>query len=322
MKKVIAIIVGEPNSISSEIIFKSWILRNGYKHKKFFVIGNFKLLNLQKKKLNLKVKLKEIDKNFGFNDLDNKSLPVYNVNYFQDKAFSKISTRSNKFIFKCFEEALNLIKEKKIEGFINCPVVKETLFKNDYKGVTEYLSNKISKFNDSAMLIFNKHLSVSPVTTHIPINLIGKQINEKNIVKKVKLINEFYKKFIKKKPKIAILGLNPHNFYGKNNLREKKIISNAILKIKKNKIKIIGPLSPDTSFMIAKKNKFDVIVGMYHDQVLTPFKAIYEFNAINITLGLPYIRISPDHGVGENIMGKGIAKPYSLIEAIKFFNYI
>ena len=86
-------------------------------------------------------------------------------------------------------------------------------------------------------------------------------------------------------------------------------------------IKVTGPIAPDSSFMISKKYKFDVIIGMYHDQVLTPFKALYNFSAINITLGLPYIRISPDHGVAENITGKRIANPNSLIESIKFFNY-
>ena len=87
-------------------------------------------------------------------------------------------------------------------------------------------------------------------------------------------------------------------------------------------IKITGPVSPDTSFVNYKKNKFDVIIGMYHDQVLTPFKALFGFDAINITLGLPYIRISPDHGIATNIVGKKIANPKSLIESIKFFNFI
>ena len=84
----------------------------------------------------------------------------------------------------------------------------------------------------------------------------------------------------------------------------------------------MGPVAPDSSFMLFKKNKFDVIIGMYHDQVLTPFKALFNFNAINVTLGLPYIRTSPDHGTAENIVGKRIANSRSLIESIKFFNYI
>jgi 4-hydroxythreonine-4-phosphate dehydrogenase len=322
MKKIIAIIVGEPNSISSEIIFKSWILRNKYKHKKFFIIGNFKLLNLQKEKLKFKIKLKEIKKNFCVKDLDGNHLPVFNVKYNQNKPFEKISKKTNKFIFNCFEESLDFIKKKKISGLINCPVVKETLFKDNYQGVTEYLSNKTSKINNPVMLIFSKELSVSPLTTHIPISSVKNQINQKKIIENIILIDKFFKNFLNKKPKIAILGLNPHNYYSKNHYKEKKIINNAVLKIRKNKINIVGPISPDTSFMIAKKYKFDVIIGMYHDQVLTPFKAVYGFKAINITLGLPFVRISPDHGVAENITGKGIASPVSLIESIKFFNYL
>ena len=148
------------------------------------------------------------------------------------------------------------------------------------------------------------------------------KINQYKIVKKVKIINNFYKKNFNKKPNFAILGLNPHNFSLSKKSEEKEIINKAIKKLIKLKIKVTGPIAPDSSFMIFKKYKFDVIIGMYHDQVLTPFKALYNFKAINITLGLPYIRISPDHGVAENIAGKNIANPKSLIESIKFFNHI
>jgi len=151
---------------------------------------------------------------------------------------------------------------------------------------------------------------------------IAKEISKYKIVKKVKIINYFYKKILNKKPNFAILGLNPHNFVSPKKTEEKKIINEAINNLIKLKIKVMGPVAPDSSFMIFKKYKFDVIIGMYHDQVLAPFKALYNFNAINITLGLPYIRISPDHGVAENIIGKKIANPTSLIESIKFFNYI
>ena len=106
------------------------------------------------------------------------------------------------------------------------------------------------------------------------------------------------------------------------NSDKKNIIFSAIKIIKKSKIKVMGPISPDTSFMLFKKFKFDVILGMYHDQVLAPFKALFEYDAINVTLGLPYIRTSPDHGVAKNIIGKNVANPKSLIESIKFFNHI
>jgi 4-hydroxythreonine-4-phosphate dehydrogenase len=116
--------------------------------------------------------------------------------------------------------------------------------------------------------------------------------------------------------------LNPHNFYNSKKSKVKKHIDKSIRILKKQKINVKGPISSDSSFMIFRKYKFDVIIGMYHDQVLAPFKALYNFKAINITLGLPYIRISPDHGIAHDIQGKKIANADSLIESIKFFNCI
>tara|TARA_B000000460_G_scaffold68948_1_gene47321 strand:+ start:1100 stop:2074 length:975 start_codon:yes stop_codon:yes gene_type:complete len=323
MNKPIAIIAGEPNSISSEIIFKCWKLKKKYIHKPLFIIGSVQLLNLQMKQLKYKIKIKKINKHFKIRDLNEIELPVYDIDYTQKKPFEKISSKSNKYIFKCFEVALKFVKDKKILGFINCPISKEYLFKNKYQGVTEFLSKKLNKKNNNeVMLIYNKKLSVSPITTHIPLNQVSKKINQYKIVEKVKIIDNFYKKFLNKKPNFAILGLNPHNFSISKKSEEKKIINKAIKSLVKLKINAKGPVAPDSSFVIFKKYKFDVIIGMYHDQVLSPFKALYNFFAINITLGLPYIRISPDHGIAEDIVGKKIANPNSLIESIKFFNYI
>ena len=322
MSKYIAIIAGEPNSVSSEIIFKYWKLRKKYKFKKLFIIGNIKLLEMQKKILKYKIKIKKIDNNFEFNDLKSNALPVYDIKYNQKKPFEKVSTRSNKYILNCFEKALDFVKNKKIIGFINCPISKETLFKNKHQGITEFLAKKSGVLGSESMLIYSKRLSVCPITTHIPISKVNKKINQYKIIKKVKVINYFYSSIFKKKPNFAILGLNPHSFSPSKKSEEKEIIIKAIKKLKKLNIKITGPVSPDTSFVNYKKNKFDVIIGMYHDQVLTPFKALFGFDAINITLGLHFIRISPDHGIATNIVGKKIANPKSLIESIKFFNFI
>ena len=309
MNKSIAIIAGEPNSISSEIIFKSWFLKKRFIHKPLFVIGSVQLLNSQKKKLNYKIKIRKIDNNFKINDLKSNELPVYDIEYKQKKPFEKISSKSNKYILKCFNQAIKLIESKKILGFINCPISKEFLFKKKHQGITEFLSKKSGKSGNEVMLIYNDKLSVSPITTHIPLNEVSQKIKRSNIINKVKIINSFYRKIFNKKPIFAILGLNPHNFSLSIKSWEKKIIYKAIKNLKKFKIKVSGPIPTDSSFMIHNKHKFDVIIGMYHDQVLTPFKALYNFNAINITLGLPYIRISPDHGVAENIIGKKIATP-------------
>ena len=322
MNKPFAIIAGEPNSISSELIFKAWKLRKKFTHKPYFIIGSAGLLELQKKKLNYKIKIKKIDNDFKIKDLKSKELPVYNIEYNQEKPFEKISSKSNKYIFKCFEEAIKFTKNKKIYGFVNCPVSKESLFKKKHQGITEFLSKKLTKKVNGVMLIYNKKLSVSPITTHIPIKHISNSLNKSKIINNVKIINKFYKKYFKKNPSLAILGLNPHNFSLSKKSEEKKIIYKAIKSLANDNIKVYGPVSPDSSFLVSKKYNFDVIVGMYHDQVLTPFKTLYDYNAINITLGLPFVRISPDHGVGADIVGKKIANPKSLIEAIKFFNNI
>ena len=133
-------------------------------------------------------------------------------------------------------------------------------------------------------------------------------------------IDKFFKKFLGIKPKIAVTGLNPHceTFLGKN--IEKTEILPAIKFLKKKKIKILGPFSADTIFLKTKRVKFDVIVGMYHDQVLAPMKTIFGFNAINVTIGLPFVRITPDHGPNYEMFGLNKSNPDSLIQAFNFLN--
>ena len=167
------------------------------------------------------------------------------------------------------------------------------------------------------MLIYNKKLSVTPVTTHLPIKLVSKKINKKNISNKVFLINNFYVKKFGFKPKIAILGLNPHCESIHKYNEDDRIIKPTV-KYLKAKYLVSGPYSADTIFLKNNRKKFDVIIGMYHDQVLTPLKSLFEYDAINLTLGLPFDRISPDHGPNEKMLGKNISNPLSLLRAIEF----
>ena len=320
MNKIIAIVAGEPNSISSEIIFKSWLKKKKYKHFPFFVIGSIRLLNLQKKKLKYKLNLKKIGENFKISDLKGYELPIYDVDFNQKKAFEKISLKSNKYIFKCFNHAIKLHKDKKIMGFINCPVSKETLFPKKKHGITEFLAKKTNNNENEVMLLFNKELAVSPITTHIPFAQVTKKINKNKIVKKALVINDFYIKKLKKKPRIGILGLNPHNSSSSKKSIEKEIIYKAVKYLSKLKLRISGPIVTDSSFLIYKKDRLDVLIGMYHDQVLTPFKSLFHFDAINITLGLNYFRVSPDHGPARDIVNKKKANHLSLLRCVNFIN--
>ena len=186
-------------------------------------------------------------------------------------------------------------------------------------GITEYLGSKYNSLNKVVMLIYNKNLSVCPITTHLPLKLVAKKISKKVISEKVTLISSFYKKYLNRKPKIAILGLNPHCESVHHYNEDEKIIKPSV-KYLNNKHNLSGPYSADTIFLKENRKKINVVAGMYHDQVLTPLKTLYEYDAINITLGLPFIRISPDHGPNEKMLGMNKSNPTSLLRSIQFLD--
>lgn len=317
MNNLISIIAGEPNSINSEIIAKAWKKKG--KSKAIFVIGNYSILKKQFFKLGFRIPLIKINKIEDFKKKNGLTILDIPLNF---KSIFEINhSEVKKYIFKSFDVAHKLALKKKIKGFINAPINKK-IFNNKYLGVTEYLSelNKIK--NKEVMLIHNNYLSVVPLTTHIEIKNITNKINSKFIKKKIITLDKFYLKLFKKKPKIAILGLNPHNSENKANSIENKIIRPTINKLKKININIKGPFPADTAFNKQNLKFYDVIVGMYHDQVLGPFKALYGYNAINLTLGLKYFRLSPDHGTAKDIVGKNKANPESLICAINFLSKV
>ena len=318
MKNKIIIIAGDPNSINSEIISKIWKKINPSLRKKLYLIANFDLINKQFNKIKSNtpiVKIGKINENSTTKKLKVIDIPLNFKNPF------KVSLKnSSKYIFECFHLAHNLALNKEIKGLINCPIDKKLLLKSKKIGVTEFLASKCKINNGSeVMLIHNKKLSVVPLTTHINIKNVPKKISVNLIIKKMITLKKDFKKLYKKDPKIAVLGLNPHNAELIKKSEEIKIINPAISKLKKKGFKIKGPFSADTLF-INNYKKFDVVVGMYHDQVLTPFKSLFHFDAINITLGLKYVRVSPDHGPAKDIIKKNKANYLSLLRCVKFIN--
>ena len=310
----ILIVLGEPYSTFSEILGKYFIKKKKLKQK-IIVIGNEKLLKNQLKSLNYTIAINKISK---IENSKHNIINLININFEYSKIFSKISNKSNIYIENCFKIALKILKKINYKGvLINGPVSKKNFLKNKYLGITEYLSHKTNSTNE-VMLIYNDKLSVTPITTHIPLKHVVKKINKKVIIKNIIKINNFYLKKLNKIAKIAILGVNPHCETIDNYSEEKEIILPAIKFLKKNKINIDGPFPADTFFMEKNLKKYNVVVGMYHDQVLTPIKTIYKFNAVNLTLGLPFIRISPDHGPNSEMLGKNKSDPSSFICAMNF----
>ena len=312
--KSVIIVCGDPKSTFNEILIKT-LKDRIFKNAKFpiIIIGSKKVFKKELKKLKVKLNLQNFD---NPENLSKKN--IYNIDIPIDlKNFSL--AKKNSYIEKSFKIALNLLKKGDSLALINGPISKTTFLKGKYNGITEFLAFKTRSHNE-AMFLFNKDLSVSPMTTHIPINKVAQKIKKKMIINKINSINNFYKKFLGFKPRIAVTGLNPHceTFKGKN--IEKTEILPAIKILKKKKLRVLGPLSADTVFLKENRKKFNIIVGMYHDQVLGPMKTIFGFDAINITIGLPFIRITPDHGPNYKMFGLNKSNPKSLIQAFSFLN--
>ena len=317
--KPIIIVGGEPNSVFFEIYLKAFDENRFIKPN--ILIASKELLLSQMTFFKYNVKVNIINKNkINFRKLKINEINIINVELKFKHPFEKITSKSNKYIEQCFKISLNLLKTSNFAGMINGPISKKSFLRGKNLGITEYLAQKTGKKNNVAMLIFNKKLSVSPITTHLALKDVHKNISKQKIYTHIRLITEFYQKNFKKKPKIAITGLNPHCESNFKNCEENSTIIPAIKNLKTKNFNVEGPFPADTIFIKHHSKKFDVIVGMYHDQVLTPMKALFGFDAINITLGLPFVRISPDHGPNSSMLGKNLSDPKSLIKALKFFD--
>ena len=315
--KPILIIPAQVESVFFELLFKT--LRKKKFLSPLILICSIKIFTKNAKKYNYKGSVKIIKSKFDQVELNNKNLNIIDVDYKKSKVNKTQIILENKYLYKCFTIAFSLLKNKLTYKFLNGPINKKRFLNKKYLGITEFIAKKFKKKN-IGMLIYNNKLSVSPLTTHLPIKLVAQKITKKLIQDKLKLINNFYLKYFRFRPKIAVTGLNPHCESVLSFNEYDEIVSPAIKYSKKNKILAYGPYSADTIFLKQNRKKFDLIVGMYHDQVLSPIKTIYEYDAINVTMGLPFLRVSPDHGPNEKMINKDKSDPTSLIKALEFLD--
>ena len=306
--KPIIIVAGDPKSIFFEIFIKC--LKSQKFRSPLILISSIKILKSQMIKLGYKRKIKKLNfKELKKEKLNNEFINIIDISHEND----------NDYINNCFKMAFKILRNNFTNELINGPIDKSTFLNKKYLGITEFISQNFNR-NKTAMLIYNKDLSVCPITTHLPIKLVTQKINQKIIREKIILINDFYKKEFKVKPKIGVTGLNPHCETISKINEDKKIVLPAINFMKKRKFNVRGPFPADTIFLKQNRAKFDVIIGMYHDQVLTPIKTLKEYDAINITLGLPFYRISPDHGPNNKMINKNLSNPSSLLKSISFLD--
>lgn len=304
-KPLVAITMGDPSGIGLEVILKALASLNVSKLADFFVIGDGSVIDMTKRALKLKADIPL---------LDLANIPA------KDFAYGISRPSFGKASIEYIDKALELLNENRIDAMVTGPVNKSSInagaVKN-FKGHTEYLAKK-TLTKDYAMMFVSDSLKITLVTRHIAMKDVPKAISVKNISKTIFLTHKYLKKYFGiRHPKIGVAGLNPHagesGLIGKEELT---IIGPAVKAVSKYISGVRGPVVPDVIFYEALNKKFDAVVAMYHDQALIPFKMLYFANGVNLTLGLPFVRTSPDHGTAFDIAGKMTADPSSMRAAI------
>jgi len=309
-KPKLALTMGDPAGIGPEVVLKS--LREIIKFADPIVICDYEFLRREAKKYKLRVPdVFYVD----MGNLGNKKV-----------ARGKVSALCGKASYDYVELAILLAKQKQVEAIVTAPITKEAFHAAGigFPGHTEMLA-ALTGTKEYAMMLTGGNLRVVLVTIHTSLASVPKLITKEKIYNKILLTSFWLKKFIKiRKPVIAVAALNPHA--GEGGLfggEEAKEIIPAIIKAKKIKgIEVVGPVVPDILFYKANKGMYDAVVCMYHDQGLIPLKMAAFESGVNVTLGLPIIRTSPDHGTAYDIAGKNLANPESFIEAARLAAYL
>ncbi len=308
---------GDVNGIGPEIVIKTINKITSKNHSQIVFICPKNIFNET-----LKIVSPKFNFHFSKNlkEENSNDILIYDLGN-SNQNYGKPTAASGKIGFRSILTACNFAKDGKVNTIITAPISKYALHKAkiNFPGHTELLADYfgVSKY---AMMFLSNKMKAGLVTIHIPINKISKNITSHKLQEKFDVIyNSMIKDFKILNPKIALLGLNPHaGENGEIGTEEIKIINPFI---KKNKV-VFGPFVPDAFFGNHLYKKFDVTIGLYHDQILIPFKLMNFNEGVNFTAGLPIIRTSPDHGTAFDIAGKGIADPNSMLQSFKIAEFI
>lgn len=312
----VGISIGDFNGIGPEIIMKALKDKNIIDFFTPIIFGSGKLFSFQKNIFKI-----QINFNYVENAKDSVNGKINMVNLWKDNVNVNLGTateESTRMAIDSLEAATKALIDGEVDVLVTAPINKDEMMKLGFKhaGHTGYLEEKFGK--KGVMFLVTEPLKVAVSTHHIPVADIAKNISEENIKKQVKIINQtLIEDFCVEKPKIAVLGLNPHaGDGGAIGKEEIEIIQPAIRDLFDDGILTFGPYPADSFFQPHNYKKYDGVLAMYHDQGLAPFKTIAYEDGVNYSAGLPFIRTSPDHGVAYNIAGKNCADERSFSEAI------
>lgn len=312
----LGISIGDYNGIGIEIILKTFLDKRMLDFCTPIIFGSTKLITAYKKAINIDLPMngiKEVDKAvFGKLNVVN----LWNEEIVLD--LGKATESSGKFAFKSLEAATNSLEKGEIDVLVTAPINKDNIQSEEFvfPGHTEYLESKLN--GESLMILMADKLRVGLITGHIPVSEISTSITPELIKKKVAILyNTLIQDFAISKPKIAVLGLNPHcGDKGVIGSEDDEIIRPTIAEIQEEGKLVYGPYAADSFFGSKNYQNFDGILAMYHDQGLAPFKTLSFGGGVNFTAGLDKIRTSPDHGTAYELAGKGEANINSFKEAV------
>jgi 4-hydroxythreonine-4-phosphate dehydrogenase len=317
--------MGDPAGISTEITLLAWMKRLEYKLPPFFVLSHKTLLERVSMNLGWKCSVEVIATPQEAIDVFRHALPVLELPKDLDVTTEATKLTNAEMTIQSISNAVEFVQNGKASSIVTNPINKQVLYQAGFTfpGHTEYLANLAAHSGKAimrpVMMLVSRELKTVPLTIHIPLRMVPQSITEKLIVETGQIVSDDMKKYFGlKSPRLAFAGLNPHAGEGGSiGSLEKEIIEPALSVLTARGVNASGPYPADTLFHATARKNYDVVIGMYHDQALIPIKTLAFDEGVNTTLGLPFVRTSPDHGTAYDIAGKGIANPTSLIEAIK-----
>jgi 4-hydroxythreonine-4-phosphate dehydrogenase len=321
---ILALTSGDPNGIGPEIAIEAWLRRERDGTPAFYLLGDPRLLGDRARQVGHTIAIAETESTDA-ERLFVDALPVVPLeNAFRDEA-GVADAANAPGIIEAIERGVADAVEGNADAVVTCPIAKKSLYEAGFgfPGHTEFLAHLAEKATGGQftpiMMLAGPDLRTVPVTIHIPLTDVPRTLTEDMIVEAGRITaRDLARRFGIATPRLAVSGLNPHAGEGGTIGREEDLVVRPAIEVLRGEgIDAFGPLPADTMFHAAARARYDAALCMYHDQALIPAKALAFDQAVNVTLGLPFVRTSPDHGTAFEIAGKGIARPDSLIAALK-----
>ena len=332
MKPIIAITMGDPAGIGPEIIIKALSLKETYEKCRPLVTGDANIMQWAVDNMQSELKIHRIssvkEARFELGTIDVYDLACIDMSTFQPGV---LQNQCGHAAFISVTTAIQLAMDNEVDATVTAPLNKEALHNagHNFDGHTEIYAH-YTNTKKYAMLLADEHLRVIHVSTHVPLRVACDRVKKDRIIEVTELITDACKQFGIENPRIGIAGLNPHaSDGGLFGWEEEKEITPAVKELQERGFNVDGPVPPDSLFAKARCGKYDGCVAMYHDQGHIPFKVVgFQWNketgkmeaakGVNITLGLPIIRVSVDHGTAFDVAGKGIASDDALLVSIDY----